>query len=332
MNANQKQNKVDAAIETMMELAEAKDARGIEKMNEWGYEYARGSNSRKDELEAGYRAALKRVEAIKTAEKAAKIEAEETAKAEVVKAAAFSVSFDAAEAETPAQVSAEDFEKDWQTVKAVLDAHPVRAKIDAQRTAPFPTAYARDHFVFISQPARKMSDEERDAYVAENVIAPEGWQVVTTIATRRESGSDDWYIRIHYTPDAAKTVELEAEKQKAFARIASGENSPKVILTLASVNDSPVVEIARADDNFYRRTLLPDGTKAERGQSNWQLISEEEIGQIITSPIDTPVKEAIITSLHRRQIRKRGGGKPRIETDNPATLYQRERRAKLKDR
>lgn len=295
MNANQKQNKVDAAIDSMMELAEENDVCGIEDANEEGYEYARGSNSRKDELERGYRAALKIVEANKAAEKAAKIEAEEAAKVEVI------------------------------------EATPQTEKIDAQKVANFPTAYARDHFVFVAHPAGKMTDAERDAYVAANVIAPEGWQVVTTIATRRESGSDDWYIRIHYTPGVAKKAELQENLQKAFARIASGENSPKVILTLASANDSPVVEIARADDNFYRRTLLPDGTKAGRGGSNWQLIGAEEIGQIITSPIDTPVKEAIITSLHRRQIRKRGGGKPRIETDNPATLYQRERRAKLKD-
>lgn len=48
---------VTEAVEKMMEAAEDGDAREIERINERAYEFARGSNSRKNELREGYAAA-----------------------------------------------------------------------------------------------------------------------------------------------------------------------------------------------------------------------------------------------------------------------------------
>lgn len=103
----------------------------------------------------------------------------------------------------------------------------------------------------------------------------------------------------------------------------------KTILRMESVNDSPIIEIARDGDNFFRRRLLPDGTEVT-GQSDWEQMSAQEVGQVITTPIDTEIKRAIVTSLYKAQIGKKGG-KPRLENPSTATAYQRERRRKLKD-
>lgn len=77
MNANDKQNKVDEAIEKMMEIADSESIRlkerRIDNVKDEAYEYARGSNSRKNELAAGYRAAIRRTREIEAA-KAAQIE------------------------------------------------------------------------------------------------------------------------------------------------------------------------------------------------------------------------------------------------------------------
>lgn len=81
MNARQMGQKVSEYVERMMEAANDGDVGTIEELNEKGYEYARGSNARKDELRDGYNAALAKVAADKRA-----AEEEEAAQAEMIDA------------------------------------------------------------------------------------------------------------------------------------------------------------------------------------------------------------------------------------------------------
>lgn len=68
MNAAQMAAKVDQHVEKMMVAAIDSDVAEIESLNDAGYEYARGSNRRKQNLHDGYEAAMARVAANKAAE------------------------------------------------------------------------------------------------------------------------------------------------------------------------------------------------------------------------------------------------------------------------
>lgn len=57
MSATNKESAVIWAVGKMHELATRGDARGVDKINAWGYERARGSNVRKERLDQGYKAA-----------------------------------------------------------------------------------------------------------------------------------------------------------------------------------------------------------------------------------------------------------------------------------
>lgn len=56
--ASDKGAAVEKAVEDMMEAAEEGDRDRVEEINEKAYEFARGSNSRKNELRDGYNAAI----------------------------------------------------------------------------------------------------------------------------------------------------------------------------------------------------------------------------------------------------------------------------------
>lgn len=63
MNASDKTKKIEWAITKMNEMAEDRDTEGIERMNNWAYDFARGSNERKDKLAAAYKEAKAKAQA-----------------------------------------------------------------------------------------------------------------------------------------------------------------------------------------------------------------------------------------------------------------------------
>lgn len=93
--------------------------------------------------------------------------------------------------------------------------------------------------------------------------------------------------------------------------------APKVLCRLEATHDSPGVEIGRQTANFFWRALLEDTP------TQWQLIDHTELGAILTGPHNNPIKQAIVTSLHRQQVRAKGGGRPRVDNPSPATAAVR---------
>ena len=61
MTAEQKRKALDEVIERM---AEAEDVAEVKRLDDKGYEYARGSNDRKDALRAAKQAAISRIQAV----------------------------------------------------------------------------------------------------------------------------------------------------------------------------------------------------------------------------------------------------------------------------
>lgn len=211
-----KDSKVEWAVNKMMELAEEKDIRGIEKINEWGYQHAKGSNSRKDELENGYRAALKRVNEIKSAEKAEtekveeKPEMNQTERLEAsVKSAEQAVEY--AIANNMPHVEADRILADRQERLAA------KKTIDADKLKTFPKQNAnRPHYVTIPQPKPVMTDAERDAYVAETVKYPENYYIESVYCVRDSAESKEFKIQIGFRmkPEQKFTPSEYYENQK----------------------------------------------------------------------------------------------------------------------
>lgn len=56
--ASWKDSKVTWAVTEMLKMAQAGDRKGVERLNDKAYEWARGSNNRKDELRKGYDRAM----------------------------------------------------------------------------------------------------------------------------------------------------------------------------------------------------------------------------------------------------------------------------------
>jgi hypothetical protein len=105
-------------------------------------------------------------------------------------------------------------------------------------------------------------------------------------------------------------------------------------LRLESINDSPVAEYRLRGSvaegyTVERRSLLPDGTEARRG-SEWRVLSESEIGAILTG-IASPVRDWLVRSIGGQLRNPDNTGRPRHDSPSAAALAKRRERERKKE-